>query len=128
MFHSFVSRTLLASGLLLVIFSCCFALAAQTQVSPRSPSDTVREFYKAMRARKFREAFAMSIYKPAIEGLKSEEFEDLRPDFEKMAAAIPDQVDISGEQTSGDVDSMSTRLPAKTPCRSRGTPKRTPKS
>jgi hypothetical protein len=110
MFHSIPSRALLASGLVLVIFLCCFALAAQTQVSPRSPSDTVREFYKAMRARKFREAFAMSIYKPAIEGLKPEEFEDLRPDFEKMAAAIPDQVDISGEQTSGDVATVFVKV------------------
>jgi hypothetical protein len=76
------------------------------QNAARSPSDTVREFYKAMRERKFREALAMSIYKPAIDGLKDEEFEDLRPDFEKMAIAVsekfPDKVDITGEQISGD--------------------------
>ena len=35
----------------------------------RSPSDTVREFYKAMREKRFREAFALSIYKPVIDGL-----------------------------------------------------------
>jgi len=68
----------------------------------RSPTDTVRDFYKAMRERKFREAFGMSIYKPAIEGLGEQEFDDLRPDFEKMAAAIPDKVDLTGEQISGD--------------------------
>ncbi|MGI8996241.1 MAG: hypothetical protein ACR2GW_06175, partial [Pyrinomonadaceae bacterium] len=43
----------------------------------RTPSETVREFYKAMRERRFREAFALSIYKPAIEGLTAEEFEEL---------------------------------------------------
>jgi hypothetical protein len=55
-----------------------------------------------MRERKFREAFALSIYKPAIEPLKPQEFEDLRPDFEKMAAAIPAQVELGGEQISGE--------------------------
>lgn len=68
----------------------------------RSPSDTVREFYRAMRDKRFREAFALSIYKPAIEGLKPEEFEDLRPDFERLAAALPDRVEIDGEQISAD--------------------------
>jgi len=43
------------------------------QSPPRSPSDTVREFYKAMHEKRFREAFAMSIYKPAVEPLKPQE-------------------------------------------------------
>ncbi|MFN2531192.1 MAG: hypothetical protein ABR555_07840 [Pyrinomonadaceae bacterium] len=72
----------------------------------RTPSETVREFYKAMRERRFRDAFAMSIYKPAIEGLNQQEFEDLKPDFEKMAVAVseklPASVDVTGEQVSGD--------------------------
>jgi len=55
-----------------------------------------------MREKRFREAFGMSIYKPAIEGLKPEEFEDLRPDFDKMAAAIPERVNLTGEQISGE--------------------------
>jgi hypothetical protein len=55
-----------------------------------------------MREKRFREAFGMSIYKPAIEGLKPEEFEDLRPDFDKMAAAIPEKVNLTGEQISGE--------------------------
>jgi hypothetical protein len=55
-----------------------------------------------MREKRFREAFGMSIYKPAIEGLKPDEFEDLRPDFDKMAAAIPEKVNLTGEQISGE--------------------------
>ena len=59
-----------------------------------------------MREKKFREAFEMSIYRVAIEGLSAQEFEELRPDFEKMAIAvsekIPAKVDITGEQISGD--------------------------
>jgi len=80
------------------------------QPPPRSPSDTVREFYKEMRERKFREAFALSIYKPAIEPLKPQEFEDLRPDFEKMAAVIPEQVDLGGEQISGDIATVFVKV------------------
>ena len=71
------------------------------QTAPRTPTDTLREFYRLMRDKKFREAFDLSIYRPAIEGLSAQEFEDLRPDFEKMAIAvsekIPAKIDISGE-------------------------------
>src|SRR6185295_4077471 len=76
----------------------------------RSPSDTVREFYKAMREKRFREAFALSIYKPAIEPLKPQEFEELRQDFEKMAAIIPAEVNLGGEQISGDLATVFVKI------------------
>jgi hypothetical protein len=93
--------------LLTLVLVCLGASSLMSQKAPpRSPSDTVREFYKAMREKKFREAFGLSIYKPAIEPLKPQEFEDLRPDFERVAIAvsekIPADVDITGEQISGD--------------------------
>ncbi len=75
-----------------------------------SPSDTVRSFYKLMREKKFRDAFALSIYQPAIEGLKPAEFDDLRPDFERLASAIPEKVDISGEQISGEIATVFVRI------------------
>ena len=94
------------SSVLVTILFCSLAATTFAQGPVRSPSDTVREFYKAMREKKFREAFGLSIYKPAIESLKPQEFEDLRPDFEKMAAAvsqkIPENLEITGEQISGD--------------------------
>lgn len=80
------------------------------QTAPRSPTDTVRQFYQLMKERKFREAFALSIYKPAIDGLSAQQFEDLRPDFEKMAAAIPDKVDLTGEQISGDAATVFVKV------------------
>ncbi|MEO8434043.1 MAG: hypothetical protein ABI596_04060 [Pyrinomonadaceae bacterium] len=84
---------------------------ARSQIAPGSPSDTVRQFYKAMRERRIRDAFAMSIYKPAIDGLKPAEFDDLRPDFEVMASAIPENVDIYGEQISGDIATVFVKVP-----------------
>lgn len=94
--------------LIVVMLGSTSIVSAQTQ--SRSPTDTVREFYKTMRENKFREAFAMSIYNPAIESLSAEEFEDLRPDFEKMAAAIPEQVQLTGEQISGDAATVFVKV------------------
>ena len=67
-----------------------------------------------MREKKFREAFELSIYRPAIDSLSPQEFEDLRPDFEKMALAvsekIPAKIDVTGEQISGDVATVFVKV------------------
>ena len=86
------------------------ALSADVAQTQRTPSDTVREFYKAMHDHRFKEAWALTIYKPAVEGLNTEEMEDLRPDFEEKAAAIPDQVEISGETISGDIATVFVKV------------------
>ena len=44
--------------------------AASAQTAPRSPADTLIQFYKLMRERHYREAFAISIYRPAVDGLE----------------------------------------------------------
>jgi len=102
--------TRLLSFIAVMLLSHASLSIAAAQNPQRSPSDTVREFYKTMREKRFREAFAMSIYKPAIEPLRPQEFEDLRPDFEKMAAAIPEKVDIKGEQISGDAATVFVKV------------------
>jgi hypothetical protein len=93
--HLFVAAVLLVSS-----------LPALAQNPPKSPTETVRDFYRFLREKKFREAFAISIYAPALEGLSKQEFEELRPDFEKMALAvsekIPEKLSITGEQISGE--------------------------
>jgi hypothetical protein len=87
----------------LLTVSLSVSVPAQT---PRTPTETMREFYRMMREKKYREAFGISIYRQAIEGLSTQEYEDLKPDFDKMALAvserIPAKVDITGEQISGD--------------------------
>ena len=75
-----------------------------------TPSGVVREFYRALRERRFREAFAMSIFRPAVEGLSTEEFEDLRPDFERQAVEVPEQIELTGEQISGDEATVFMKL------------------
>ncbi|HKR21494.1 MAG TPA: hypothetical protein VJS17_02825, partial [Pyrinomonadaceae bacterium] len=102
---------------LLVCCAVILALTGSTAVAqnpPRTPSETTRVFYQSMRDKKYREALAMSIYQPAMEGLSAQEFEDLRPDFDRMAAAIaervPATIDVSGEQISGDVATVFIKV------------------
>ena len=101
--------SVLCCALLIALFTFPTALA-----QPRTPTETVREFYKLMREKKFREAFGMSIYRPALEALSAQEFEDLRPDFEKMSIAvtekIPEKMDITGEQISGDTATVFVKV------------------
>jgi hypothetical protein len=103
------SLSTIAVALILLVTStgpAAFAQAGQT----RTPTETVREFYRLMRERKFVEAFALTLYKPAIEGLSAEEFAELRPDFERMAAAIPEKIEVSGEQLSGDLATVFVKI------------------
>lgn len=100
-------------GLVLLIALAGSVVLAQNPPA-RSPTETMRLFYQLMREKKFREAFVLSIYRPAIESLSQQEFEDLRPDFEKMALAvsekIPEKIDISGEQISGDTATVFVKV------------------
>jgi hypothetical protein len=105
-----VIATPISRSLCLFLITVIGLSSAVAQNPPRTPTETVREFYKAMREKKFREAFGMSIYKLAIDGLTTQEFEDLRPDFEKMAAAIPEKVDLTGEQISGDLATVFVKV------------------
>src|SRR5947207_13576708 len=101
----YFSLALLAASIL----ASSSALLAQTQ---RSPSDVVREFYKAMREHRFKDAWSLTIYKPAVEGLTAEEMEDLRSTFEEQAARIPEQVEITSEQIEGNAAKVFVKLPA----------------
>ena len=74
----------------------------------------MRDFYRLMREKKYREAFGISIYREALEGLSNDEYNDLKTDFDKMAIAvsekIPEKVDITGEQISGDVATVFVKV------------------
>lgn len=69
----------------------------------RTPTEVVREFYRAMREKRFRDALGMSVFKPAADALSPQEFEEMRPYFEKLAGVVLEEVVIGGEQVSGDV-------------------------
>ena len=106
--------TLVASLVLLAaaaaVTPAARAFSSRSAQAARTPTETVREFYRLMRERHFREAFALSIYKPAVEGLSEPEFNELRPDFEKMGGAIPEKIEVSGEQISGDTATVFVKI------------------
>ncbi len=86
------------------------APTAAATAQARTPIQTVGEFYKALRERRFREAFAISIYKPALEGLSADEYAELQPEFEKLAGAVPEKIEFGGEQISGDTATVFARI------------------
>jgi len=110
--ESFVNRRQLVGVLIALLVTLGLSQVAFAQTAPpRSPSDTVREFYNAMRERRIREAFALSIWKAAIEGLKPDDFAELQPDFERAAGKIPEKVEITGEQISGNLATVFMKVP-----------------
>lgn len=103
-------KRVISANVVVAVFLFVLALPVFAQNQSLSPTQTVDLFYRTMRERKFKEAFAMSIYKPAVEGLTPKEFDDLRPDFEKMSAAIPEKVELSGETISGDTATVFVKV------------------
>jgi hypothetical protein len=102
--HSFLVIGLLGT----LLFGATNNTFAQTQ---RTPSDVVREFYKAMRERRFKDAWSLTIYKPAVDGLSAADMEDLRQDFEEKAAVIPESVEITSEQIDGGTATVFVKVP-----------------
>lgn len=96
-----------------LLIACSLTANVFAQATPpatsRTPTETIREFYKALSEKRFRDALAISIYKPAIEGLSAAELEELRPDFEKLAQGA-EKVQIQGEQISGDTATVFVKL------------------
>lgn len=104
---------LIVSVLTLAIGSGSLTSNASAQNTQRSPADTVREFYKALREHRFKDAWALTIYKPAVQDLTVEEMEDLRPGFEEQAAEIPPQVEIMGEEITANIAIVFVKVPEK---------------
>src|ERR1043166_9125464 len=96
---------------LLILWGTCAIPIVHAQ-SQRGPSDVVREFYKAMHDRRFKDAWAVTVYKPAAEGLTAEQLDDLRPFFEEQAHDVPEQIQIEGEKINGSTAQVFVRMPA----------------
>lgn len=97
-----------------LLFALCLmtgrSLSAQ-DLKAGSPSFVVQQFYKLLRAKRYAEGFRFSIYRLALEGLTADELRELEPDFERLAATLPEQVEIRGEEISGDKAVVFVKLP-----------------
>lgn len=81
------------------------------KITPDSPADTVKVFYKDLREKRFREAMFLTNLRPAIESLTDAELRDLQVDFEPLAAQIPEDFEINGEIISKDRATVTAKLP-----------------
>jgi hypothetical protein len=84
---------------------------ASIAVTPDSPADTVRVFYKNLREKRFRDALFLTNLRPAIEGLTDAELKELQVDFEPIARQVPTEIEINGEIVSGERATVTARLP-----------------
>jgi hypothetical protein len=80
------------------------------QNKPLSPSETVVNFYRELKARHYVEGFRYSVYRNAVEGLTPAELQDLEPDFARAFAQIPDDIAARGEHISGGTATVSLQL------------------
>jgi hypothetical protein len=87
------------------------AKGATIDIKPNSPADTVRSFYTKLRERRFREAIYLTNLRPAIEGLTDDELKEFAVDFEAIAKYVPEDIEINGEIISGEVATVTARLP-----------------
>ncbi len=101
----------------LLIFSLCLTAVQRLPAQDHkagSPSFVVQQFYKLLRAKRYTEGFRHSIFTLALEGLSADELRELEPDFERIATALPEQVEIRGEEISGEKATVFVKLPHET--------------
>lgn len=84
---------------------------SKIKFAPNSPADTIRVFYKNLREKHFREAMLMTNLRAGVEGLTDAEMEDLRPDFEPLAAQVPSEIEINGEIITNNQATVTAKMP-----------------
>ena len=67
-----------------------------------SPSETVLAFYSLLREQRYMDGFAYSVYRDAVVGLSEVDLVELMPEFQQTFAAIPEKIEIKGEQVGAD--------------------------
>jgi hypothetical protein len=78
------------------------ASAAFGQKKVQPPAEAAMSFYRTLREKRYVEGFRKSVYRGAVEGLSAAELKELEPDFEQTFSAIPQKIEASGEQITGD--------------------------
>jgi len=93
-----------------IIATLLLVTATPAQKKPGPPSEIVISFYHALKEKRYVEGFRHSVYRNAVEGLTAAELQDLEPDFARTFAAIPDKIEPSGEQISGQTATVSLKF------------------
>lgn len=93
-----------------IVVIILFAAPAPAQKKSGSPTDAVISFYRALKEKRYVEGFRHSVYRGAVEGLTPEGLQDLEPDFARTFSAIPDKIEPSGEQISGETATVTLKF------------------
>jgi len=93
-----------------IIALLLLAAAAPAQKKPGPPTDAVISFYRALKEKRYVEGFRHSVYRSAVEGLTPAELQDLEPDFARTFSAIPDKIEPSAEQITGQTATVSLKF------------------
>lgn len=101
----------------LLIFTLCLTAVQRVTAQNHkagSPSFVVQQFYKLLHSKRYVEGFRHSIFSLALEGLSADELRELEPDFERIATALPEQIEVRGEEISGEKATVFIKLPNET--------------
>jgi hypothetical protein len=97
---------------LTLLIALCVALVCPVVAQgDDSPTSIVKKFYQQLHARKYLEGFSLSVYSPAVETLSPDEVRELEPEFTRIAAGIPESIETSGEQISGETATVFIKMP-----------------
>lgn len=93
-----------------------FAIPGQSgfaaQVKKLTPGETIQEFYRLLREKKYVDAFRLHVCAPAVEGLSSEDAAELEDEFAKLAGGIPSKIEVGGESVLGNDATVFVKVPA----------------
>lgn len=107
-----IEKRILALALC-VLVAAGMPSVAQAQGNKRlSPKETVQKFYELLRQKNYREAFQLSVYGPAYEKIPPNLMHLLEPDFQQMASAVPDNIQLGGEQITGETATVFVKVPS----------------
>src|SRR5712692_1010560 len=102
-------RIVVPRSVILILVLASFAAAAFGQKA-ETPTQAAISFYRALKEKRYVEGFRHSVYRKAVEGLTPVELQDLEPDFARTFAAIPDKIEPSGEQITGQTATVSLKF------------------
>src|SRR5581483_5852627 len=94
-------------AVLLVFAGFCTLALPQTG----SPPEVVANFYRLLQQKQYVQGFHLSVYDEAVSTLSASELDELRPDFDKTFAKIPDGIVIKGETIAQDVATVRIQMP-----------------
>ncbi len=98
--------------LALFLFALPFHPVSAGQTQKLTPGETIQEFYRLLREKKYVEAFRLHVCASAVEGLSGQEAAELEDEFTKLAGDIPEKIEVGGESVLGNDATVFVKVPS----------------